>query len=445
MKSFFLLLLSFLLVTICCLAQPARHVVLISIDAMRPEFYLDPVWPAPTLQRLKREGVYAERVIPVFPTVTYPNHTSIITGALPVHHGIGANTPFEPEGVTGRWNWEYSLIKCPTLWSAVRSAGLSSAAVVWPVTVGAPIDYNVPDIWSLDRKTDNIQLLKQLATPRGIVDELEANATGQLKAEDINSELLRTDENTGRMAAYLLEKYRPALTALHLVAVDHACHTYGREGQEVRVAVAAVDRVIAEILEALEKAGIRDSTAVLVVGDHGFSDVHSTLFPNVWLKKAGILGEGPQWKAMFQSASGSAFLHLQRADDSATLRAVRALLSGLPAGQQRLFTVFGRDELDKAGADRSVALALSPLPGIAIGGSADGEVLRPAGQKGTHGYYPSFPGIFTGMVGWGTGVRAGFVIPTMGIQDIAPIVARLLGVNFAAPDGVLFPGIVVTK
>lgn len=108
------------MITIASFAQKSKYVVMISIDGLRPEFYKDHSWPAPNIQALARNGVYADGVRGVFPTVTYPSHTTILTGALPAKHGIYYNTPFEPEGQTGNWYWEESLIKVATLWDACK-------------------------------------------------------------------------------------------------------------------------------------------------------------------------------------------------------------------------------------------------------------------------------------------------------------------------------------
>src|SRR3954464_49233 len=115
------------------------HVVMVSIDALRPEFYLDESWPAPTLQQLAFEGVRADAVRTVFPALTYPAHTTLVTGALPAAHGIFHNRPFDPAGRSEAWAWEASRIRVPALWDAVRAAGGTTASVGWPVTVGAPI------------------------------------------------------------------------------------------------------------------------------------------------------------------------------------------------------------------------------------------------------------------------------------------------------------------
>ncbi|RZK45316.1 MAG: hypothetical protein EOO94_04565 [Pedobacter sp.] len=118
------------------------HVVLISVDGLRPEFYMNPEWGMVNVRQGMKTGAYAEGVRGSFPTVTYPSHTTMVSGVLPAKHGIYYNTPVEPLGITGKWFWYYKDIKVPTLWTAAKDADLKTAGVSWPVTVGAPIDYN---------------------------------------------------------------------------------------------------------------------------------------------------------------------------------------------------------------------------------------------------------------------------------------------------------------
>src|SRR5690625_3507029 len=123
--------------------QSVKHVVLISLDGSRPEFYMDSAWPAPNLQKLKSRGVYAsEGAKSVFPSITYPSHTSMVTGAYPLSHGVYYNKPFESR--PGHAYWYAGAIKCKTLWEAIREEGLTSGSVYWPLTVGAPVDYLLP-------------------------------------------------------------------------------------------------------------------------------------------------------------------------------------------------------------------------------------------------------------------------------------------------------------
>ncbi|WP_022825639.1 alkaline phosphatase family protein [Hymenobacter norwichensis] len=417
--------------------QAAKHVVLISIDGFRPDFYREAKWPTPNLQRMAAQGTSADGVRGVFPSVTYPSHTTLITGVAPAQHGIYYNSPFEPDGATGRWYWEENLIKTETLWDAVHKAGLKSASVMWPVSVGAPIDYNVPEYWSLDKNVDRFTPVRQQTMPKGLLEEIELNATGKLTARDMSSDYVSGDENGSRMAAYILTTYKPALLTLHVFGVDHAEHQDGRDGEHVRRALATADWVVGNIVEALAKAGIDKETAVIVTGDHGFVDINTTLAPNVWLAQNGLYGANKgEWKAQFHTSGAAAFLMLKNKNDKKTLEQVRQLLAAAPAEQRKLFRVVERAELDRVGADPNVALALAPVPGVSMNGSREGAVVRP-GKGGTHGFFPDFAQIQTGFIGFGAGFKAGEVVPQMALQDVAPITARLLGLPFTGAQSPL--------
>ncbi len=427
----------------------ADHVVLISVDGLRPEFYLEERWPAPMLQRMAAEGTHAKWVRGVTPTVTYPSHTTVVTGALPARHGIWHNRPFEAEGPSGRWNVESERIRVPTLWDAVAEAGGTSAGISWPVSVGAAIDWNIPEFWSVSGREGELTgeaahtfALRSRVTPRGLLEEIEDSALGPFPPYYWGRNRSREDA-VGAMAGYLIERYRPNLLVVHLSQTDWHQHAFGREHPEVRLAVGAVDRAIARMVEAVERAGTLERTAFVVTGDHGFVDVDTRLSPNVWLVEAGLHGAGPgrgEWKAAFHPAGGSAFLRLRDPGDEATLAAVRRILAELPSGIRSLFRVVEREELVELGADPESPLALAALPGVYLDGGTEAPALGSA-SGGSHGYFPHVPQVGTGFVAWGAGVAAGETIAVMGLQDVAPVVAALLGLEFVAPDGVLRPGV----
>src|SRR5262245_1112586 len=118
MRSLVLAFIALIFISLPSSAQPAKHVIIISLDGFRPDFYKDPSWGAVNLRQLMEKGVYADGVRSVFPSVTYPSHTAMMTGALPARHGIYYNVIFEPGEPPGRWYWDYSAIKTPTLWEA---------------------------------------------------------------------------------------------------------------------------------------------------------------------------------------------------------------------------------------------------------------------------------------------------------------------------------------
>jgi predicted AlkP superfamily pyrophosphatase or phosphodiesterase len=136
-------------------SRPARgtvqHVMVVTIDGLMPESYLHPQLhqlQVPNLARLVREGASSDGALSVFPTLTYPAHTSIATGTLPSQHGIVANLAFDPlELNQNAWRWYAEEVKVPTLWEVAREAGLQTAVLDWPVTVGDTANYHVPEFW----------------------------------------------------------------------------------------------------------------------------------------------------------------------------------------------------------------------------------------------------------------------------------------------------------
>ena len=155
----------------------ARHVVLISIDGLRPDYYLPTAARrprTPALDALVQRGSWAEGVLSQFPSLTYPSHTSIVTGVRPARHGIVQNTIFAPDG-GGTWYFESSALRSAPIWDAARAAGLTTAGISWPVTVGARIDYLLPETNQAPRDSTWLDLMRRQSTP-GLVDVLLCRA-----------------------------------------------------------------------------------------------------------------------------------------------------------------------------------------------------------------------------------------------------------------------------
>lgn len=433
----------------------AEHVVLVSIDGLRPELYRDERWPAPVLQELAGQGAIALAARSVFPALTYPAHATMVTGCLPARHGVAHNEPFDPAGSPGRWLWEASTFRVPTLWDAVRADGGTTAAVSWPVTVGAAIDWNVPDVWD-PADTAAIEPIRAATSPPGLFAELEREATGRLSGDTFSLEQLGREDAVGAMAAYLFARYRPTLLLVHVIGLDHVRHRIGRDNPRARRAVAAADRALARIVETVERLGLRDRTTFVVVGDHGAVDLHTALCPNVWLREAwlrearrgvhaaGAPADVASWRASFLASGGSAFLrphHGGRDDAGSIASEVRDVLATLPAALRGLFRIVECAELEALGADPQALLALAAVPGVEFVGAAEGPAVRAAHGAG-HGYHPDVPDMTTGFVAAGAGVRSGAVVPLLPLENVAPVVAALLAFSMPACDGLLFPGLI---
>ena len=453
MKSKLILMVMVMLSMTIRVAAQVTHVILISIDGFNPGMYLDKDWPTSNLRYLMQHGTYADYLKSVFPSFTYPSHTAMVTGALPARSKILYNQRI---GSKGEWFWYYKDIQVPTLWQALKAKGLTTAAIMWPVTVGAPIDHNFSELWGIDHPDDRVTVARTQATPRGWIDELEQNATGKLDSTNFNDNTFAIDENVGRIAAYTIKKYRPNFIALHVIGADDFGHEYGRDADSVKLAMETNDRAIGDVLQAIKEAGIENNTAVIVVGDHGMATIREVMRPNLLIK--GIA-------AKFQPAGGACFLYkypgASNSEIPGIVQAVTDSLDKLPKEKRKLFRIINRKELDQMGADSAAILALSGTngsglvfsasttaaktqnhgPGTLIQQSKYDGVFYPT-KGGHHGYDPENLEMHTGFIAYGANIIKGGHIDHLSEPDIAVLVAKLLGIDFQTPDGKYISGII---
>ncbi|HET7706844.1 MAG TPA: ectonucleotide pyrophosphatase/phosphodiesterase [Thermoanaerobaculia bacterium] len=418
----------------------AKQVVLVSVDGLLPSFYLDDRWAAPAMQQLYREGAHATAVRTVFPALSYPAHTTLVTGALPARHGVCHNREFAPVA-NPPWLKDASRIRVPALWDALRAAGGKSAAVLWPMTAGAAIDWYIPDIWPGEQE-DLVAAVRGNDRPVGLLEELEREATGRLTPENFNNKYLMHDLQVALIARYLFERKRPALLLLHTQSAGQVLQEPDWRNPRRQRAVAASDQVVSLILEVIERTKAWDTTTLIVVGDHGNTEVHTQIRPNLWLIEAGLRGERldkDPWRANFFALGGSAFL---RVGDPAeqNVHTVRGVLDRLPRGKRETFRIVEREELSALGADPESPLALAAAPGFVIDDRVEGPDMQ-SNPGMSHGHHPDMSDMNTGFIARGAGIRAGASVPMLPLTCIAPLVAELLGLDFDAPDGVVYPGL----
>jgi predicted AlkP superfamily pyrophosphatase or phosphodiesterase len=422
-----LALVALALVTPLAAGESARHLVLISVDGLRPEFYLDDAFPAPALRALVAAGSHARAATPPFPSVTYPGHASIVTGVRPARHGIAFNVTWSPDaGSAGRWYEEAADLRAPALWEIARAAGLTTAAVSWPVTLGARIDWLIPER-DYYRRSEPVELLRRATTP-GLIDKL-----GLAVQPETFKSVVRWDEFLTAAATAIIKGMRPNLLLVHLVQADYYQHRGGRDGADVKPAVARVDAHVAAIVSALREAGIADRTAVIVTGDHGFQDVARTVHPNEILFRAGLRRcpwSGTNWLATAHDTGGSSGVFVNEAAGPGVATLAEETLRRQARDR---YTIVSRRELDALGAMPGVAFGLEAAPGWAFGGGCSEN--ETAGVRGTHGFLPSRPSMSTGFIAAGAGVKPGVSLERIGLVDVGPTAARLLGLTMTNVEG----------
>jgi predicted AlkP superfamily pyrophosphatase or phosphodiesterase len=412
-------------------AGPGRHVVLISIDGMRPGSYTSP-GPAkiPTLRGMMARGAWARGVVGVLPSVTYPSHTTMITGVPPAVHGIVNNTVLDPEGrAAGAWYWYARDLRAPTLPGMLRANGMTAAAVSWPVTVGMELDFNVPEFFR-SRHPEALSLLRALSTPRSLIDGYEASLPAPMPWPP-------TDAERAGIAAWIVRTYKPDFTMLHIFDNDSASHEFGPESPEALAALEQNDGHVAMLVDAVRAAGLEDRTDFVIVSDHGFVPVQTQLQPNTVFKQDGLIqvndrGAVTSWEAYLQSAGGSGYVYLKRPDDAALVERVRKLLAPIVAdpanGVDRLWT---RGDLARIGAAPDATFALTMKPGFYMG-AGHAALRQPTGGRGGHGFDPTLPALHASLILAGPDVTPRGDLGVVRMTQLAPTMARWFGVGLAA-------------
>jgi predicted AlkP superfamily pyrophosphatase or phosphodiesterase len=420
----------------------ATPVLLISIDGLRPADVLQAQQRGlqlPNLQRFLVQGSYASDVRGVLPTLTYPSHTTLITGVSPNLHGIGGNLTFDPTNKNQQgWDWYASDIRVPTLWDAAHAAGLSTANVHWPVSVGAQVDWNLPQIWRTGTADDR-KLLAALATP-GLLPSLEQELGPY--ADGITEDL-PGDQNRTRFTVKLLETRKPYFMTAYLTALDTEQHASGPDTAASRKTLEGIDQLIGVLVAAAQR--VHPDGVVAVVSDHGFAPVQHDV--NLYLPfiQAGLVtlkdGVVTDWQAMPWNDGGSAAIVLRDPANDAVKVKVAALLRQLQNDPQyNIAQVLDHDQLVGQGGTAQASWFVQFKPGDEMGLKPDAPILSPGHYLGMHGYAAALPEMRSTFLIAGSGVPAGKNFGSIDMRDIAPTLATLLGVSLPQAQGkALFP------
>jgi predicted AlkP superfamily pyrophosphatase or phosphodiesterase len=421
-------------------AANAASVLMISVDGLRPGDVLEADKRGiriPTLQGLVETGTYASGVRNVLPTVTYPDHTTLITGVWPARHGIANNLTFDPkqENYAG-WYWYTRDIKVKTLWDAVHDAHGTVASLSWPVSVGATsIDYDVPEYWRA-HNADDIKLLRALTTP-GLADQME-KATG-IALADADGELVENDINRTRYAAALIAARHPRFTTVHLRGLDHVEHGSGPGSPEANHALEQLDGAIGTLIIAARKA--EPDLVVAIVSDHGFAAVSHDVNLVPAFVQAGLLTVDPKtqkvtaWKAE-PWGSASAAIMLADPKDAALKAKVSDLLAKLAADPQYgIVRVADAAEIARMGGTPMASFWIDFKPGYEMSANPAAPEVGPGAQKGTHGYFPTHPEMRATFILQGPGFTKKGPLGEIDMRDIAPTLAKIMNVSLPGADG----------
>ena len=414
----------------------SRHIVLISLDGFPSWALDDPYLPVPTLRRLAARGALAKAMRPVNPTVTWPNHTTLVTGVTPAKHGVLFNGLLKRDpGVPPRvepWLHRDEMVRVKTLYDIAHAGGLTTAQVDWVAIQDAPTV-----TWAFPERPPPASPIAQDLVKAGVLSqtELETFATRNI---------VWRDRIWTQAAAHIIEKHRPNLMMFHLLNLDSTQHRYGPRTHAAMTTMSLLDSQVAEIAAAVDRAGLTARTTIVVVSDHGFKLVKRQIRLNAAFMKAGLLrvqdGKVLQSDAYVVPEGGSAIVYLTVPDPTGELLArARKVIAGVEGIDGIIEPAdYARFGLPLPTVNNQMgALFVTPKEGYSFTAAVGEEVVVDAteGSLGAHGYPATDADLSALFIASGAGIRQGVALGVIDNVDAAPTMAELLGLNLPNVDG----------
>lgn len=284
-----------------------QHLFVISLDALGA-LDLKDTSDLPVLRELIQTGTHIQEVETIYPSLTYPAHTSIITGHYPKTHGIINNTKIQPEKDSPDWFWYKKAIQVPTLYDLAKEKGMTTAAFLWPVAAKSSIDYNIAEIFPNRFWLTQMMVSLHASSPLFLIDM--DRKFGHLR-KGINQPEL--DIFLTASVVDTIKAKKPTLLLTHLVDMDSMRHAHGVHSIEAKAALKRHDNRLAEIIQATKDAGIYENTVFAILGDHYQIDVTHAIRLNVLFAEKGWLtvvdGKITGWEVYAKSCDGSCYIY----------------------------------------------------------------------------------------------------------------------------------------
>ncbi len=423
-----------------------RVVVIVSIDGLAAFHLKDPEVKIPTIRGLMKEGAVADRMKASLPTLTWPNHTTLVTGVTPRQHGVMGNAYWDrqkekvikllPDPIFDK----EEIVKAPTIYDVAYAAGLKTAGINWPASRGAKtLHWATPDV--------QFQTLYEKYTTPSLLKEFSAIGVPFEHQEEWS----RTDKGRERdkmytqMLIHVLKEHRPHLAIIHLVEVDHAEHAHGPRSAETYSAIEFEDERVKEIVETL-RSEFKDNATLFLTSDHGFATIRQRIFPNVVLRQSGLLkvenGKVTNRHVYAMDQGGSSFIYIEDEKDnrSKTIKQVAALFKGAEGIDQVIESKdFKKHGLASPEDDQRMPdMVLTAKNGFTFSDTLEGEKRVSAVSEnitGAHGHSPEIPDLYAMFVAWGAGIKQGATLKEIENVDVAPTAAALLGLKMRDVDG----------
>lgn len=418
-----------------------RRVIIISLDATgrRDMEFMSKL---PNFGRLIEEGAFCDKVYSVYPSLTYPAHTSIATGLKPNHHRIVNNTLFQVDREKPDWLYKEKYIQGKTIVDVAKEKKMKTAILLWPVMGGAKADYVLPEIMVTRKHQNQIVSCMVNGTPLYLY---ELNSKFGHLRKGITQPYL--DDFLIECAKYTIDKYDPDMMMIHLCDVDTHRHNFGATGPEIEAALRRHDERLGILEEALAKKRPMDNTTFIVLGDHCQIDMHTIVYINkLFLDKGYITvrdGKITDYKAVVKECDGSAYVYLNKKceNDEAFIEELADTLNEIKNDERfGIEEIFTKEEAKEMGADEECFCMIEGKPGYYF--LNEFEVLtEPVSETknlkmlATHGCLNTKEENMTFFAAKGKGIKKGARVEEMHLWDEGPTIAKLMGGSLPDADG----------
>lgn len=419
------------------------HVIVISNDAMVYDD-LETLRRLPNFNRLWERMAIVKRVRSVYPSLTYPCHTTMMTGVYPDKHGIVNNETPQVLVPSSVWHLFRKDIQGTDLFDAAKAAGLTTAAVFWPITGNHPhIDYLVNEYWPQNEQESLRDCFAHSGSSPEVMD----------KAVDPNLCRLRSrvhpycDDFIYGCACSIIREFKPNLLMLHPANLDAYRHQRGVFSDLVTHGLHEIDDWMGSLVKATEDAGIYDNTDFVLVSDHGQLNIVRTVAMNAVFHEHGLIEEDENgnitdYTAFSKSSGLSAQVYLKHPDNPVVLARTHAVLSHLcDDGVYGIGRVYTAEEVRR---EEHLAGGFSFVLETDGYTSFSNDWVRPLLRgkdlsdyrygNATHGHHPD-KGPQPTMFAFGPNIRSGAVVERAQLTDEAPTIAKLLGIWLNNADG----------
>lgn len=425
-----------------------KRLIVLSVDSLQTDD-LEFLEKLPNFKKILNRAAVVKNVREIYPTLTYPIHTTIITGVHPQKHGIFHNQvpkvlrESSDWSIMGEeWYWYSDSVKVKSIVDAANEAGMITASVLWPVMAGKKPHHNLAEIWPTSASRD-LKEVFQRSCSSSVMELYYDKYVGSLDW----STKPDFDEYGVTCSTEIIKTFKPHLLLQHIVGLDHARHVHGVNHEEVDKTLVKVDGMLGQIIAAAKTADIYEETNFVILGDHGQIDIENVFNLNVLLSQKGLIqldekGIPMSYDAYSFSAGFSTHIILAHPEDQwlsdRVYSTLKEIQSEYPQYIERIYTK--EEAAMEEGLSGDFSFVVEGTEGTMFHNHMRAPLVRKKHEpnfnnyKGMHGHSPK-KGQKPPFLVFGPDVKEGIIIESGDMLDECPTLASLLGIEMKGVEG----------